>query len=143
MLFFFYQVVKKTVLNSFYGFFRGNESYPPSHHGEFESAQHLTKSSSSRNGLWWSPQTLGLQLSPTLPQLLRSLKGQQFIPCPPGGSEFQPYLNNHCPPLLAFQITKLPVLVEKKKIIYTFSIMGILSNIYIFLKDNLSTLKSR
>lgn len=59
-------------------------------------------------------------------------------PCPPDGSAFQPYVNDNHPPLLGFQITKLLVLVEK--IIFKLSIMGILSNIYIyiFLKTTLA-----
>ena len=67
--------------------------------------------------------------------------------CPPDGSAFQPYVNDNRPPLLGFQITKLLVLVEK--MIFKLSIMGILSNIYIyiffflFFKDNFSTLKGR
>lgn len=107
---------KNTVLNSFYGFSGKMRATLLLITENVNQPSILQSTLASKTGFCWSPQTLGLQLSPTQPQLQRSLRGHQFIPCPPGRPAFQPYLNDHCPPLLAFQITKLPVLVQKNDV---------------------------
>lgn len=86
------------------------------------------KYSSFLKWMCWSPQTLGLWPSLTLPLLQRSLRAHQFPSCYPDRSIFQPYLNDNCPPYLLFRLQNCCISRKNDRL----SIMRILSNVRIF-----------